>query len=211
MYRVPHYDESRIEVLHELIRSNPFGTLVTTASSDLSANHIPMLLRTHESSAGSIVGHIARNNPVWKSASNGGSVLAIFQGPDHYISPRWYFTGQSDGTAVPTWNYAVVHVKGAIEWVEDADWLRQLLDDTGRAFESGDRPWRLSEVPIDYRDRLVSGIIGFRIPIDSLQGKFKLHQKASVEDRSQLIASLLSIGRDASVAMAKAIELAAKK
>jgi transcriptional regulator len=204
MYRIPHYDERRVEVLHGLIRAHPFATLLVGTGTDIVANHLPVLLRQGEPHDGMLVGHVARANPVWKIAGSPDALL-IFQGVDHYISPRWYRSGQADAKAVPTWDYAVVHAKGTLEWIEDRAWLHGLLADMAQAFEQGERPWRIAEMPADHRDSMLDHIVGFRVSVRDLQGKFKLNQGSSREDRAAVIAALEKLGTDAAADMAAAI------
>ena len=135
-------------------------------------------------------------------------IAIIFHGIDHYISPRWYRSGQADGKPVPTWDYAVVHARGPIEWIEDKSWLQALLEDMAKAFERGENPWRTKEMRTDYRESMLGRIVGFQIPISVLQGKFKLNQGSTPEDRAGVIAELKRLGTDSAMAMAEAIERA---
>jgi transcriptional regulator len=212
MYRLPHYDESRYEILCTLIDAHPFATLIVNGGSGILANHVPVLLRREATTAGTLVGHIARANPVWRNVESGSRSLLIFQGGDHYISPRWYRSAQADGKGVPTWDYSVVHAHGPIQWIDDRAWLLALLGDMTAAFEHGcANPWRPEEMPADYRDSMLGGIVGFQIPIDSLQGKFKLNQRSTPDDRNAVIIELRRIGSDSATAMAEAIEKAGRE
>src|SRR5579883_1311310 len=124
MYLPKHFEENRVEVLHDLIASHPFGTLVISTDQGLQANHIPFLIERAPEPFGTLYAHVARANPVWRDLSANEEALAIFQGPQGYISPSWYATKQETGMVVPTWNYAVVHAHGRLEAIEDHDWLR---------------------------------------------------------------------------------------
>jgi transcriptional regulator len=189
MYRLAQYDETRFEVLRDLIREYPFATLVLHDGNEIVANHVPMLLRGTSADA-SVVGHVARNNPVWRVAPAGTAALATFQGPDHYISPRWYRTGRTDGSAVPTWDYAVVHARGPIEWIEDPAWSMDLLDEMAAAFERGGDPWRTDEMPVALRQAMLARIVSFRIPVVDMRGKLKLNQGSRAEDRDAIVDEL---------------------
>jgi transcriptional regulator len=178
MYLPDHFREARPEVLHDAIRRIGFATLVThDASGALEANHLPMLLD------GNILrGHVARANPVWKAGE--GTALAIFLGPQAYVSPNWYPSKAATGNAVPTWNYITVHAKGRIRWIRDADWLRahvSLLSDT----HEGPRPepWKVSDAPESFVDALLRAIVGFELEITQLDGKYKLTQNREAADR----------------------------
>jgi transcriptional regulator len=211
MYRPSHYDESKLEVLHALIRANPFATLVLSDGVEAIANHVPVLLRVGSAPEGQLVGHIARANPAWKIAKTGARSLLIFQGGDHYVSPRWYKSGQVDRNVVPTWDYAVVHARGSIEWIEDKVWLEQLLADMATAYEQSDNPWRMTEMSADRRDLMLTHIVGFQVSNIELQGKFKLNQGSSAEDRAAIVSELERLGTDAAMKMAAAIKVATSK
>jgi predicted FMN-binding regulatory protein PaiB len=116
MYLPKHFEETRVEVLHELIHAYPFGTLVTLTAGGLDANHIPFEVDSDPRPFGTLRGHVARANPVWREAAPDAEALVIFQGPDTYISPRWYPTKTETGKVVPTWNYVVVHAQKRKAW-----------------------------------------------------------------------------------------------
>lgn len=128
MYIPKHFDEPRIDVMHELIRARPLATLVTLASSGLNANHIPLLLSEESSPLGTLRGHVARSNSIWNDYVKDVEVLAVFQGPDAYITPSWYPTKIENGKSVPTWNYAVAHAYGTLRVIDEASWLRAHLE-----------------------------------------------------------------------------------
>jgi transcriptional regulator len=199
------YLEERVEVLLALMAAHPLATLIVSAADDVVANHVPVLVRPGPTPAGQLIGHVARANPVWRIAKARAGALAIFQGPGHYISPRWYRSGRSDRKAVPTWDYAVVHVHGPIEWVEDKLWLNRMLDDMASTFESGDDRWTSAELPADQREAMLDRIVGFKISIDTLRGIFKLNQGSSAEDRAAVISQLRKLGTDSARSMADAI------
>src|SRR5262245_16034387 len=112
MYLPKHYEEPDKGVLHALIRSHPLGAWVTEADGALVVNHIPFLVDSTQGEDGTLIGHVARPNPVWKSFSRHVPSVVIFQGPQTYISPSWYPSKDEHGEVVPTWNYAVVHAHG---------------------------------------------------------------------------------------------------
>ena len=114
MYTPRHFEEPRPEVMHELIRAHPLATLVTLSSSGLNANHIPLHLLESPTPFGTLQGHVARANPILSDFEKNMEVLAVFHGPDAYITPSWYATKKETGKVVPTWNYAVVHAYGYV-------------------------------------------------------------------------------------------------
>ena len=146
MYVPSHFQEPRIEVLHEQICACPFATLVTMSSGGINANHIPLHLSKESGQYGTLRGHVARSNPVWSDLVNDIEALAIFQGPDSYITPSWYPTKQEHGKVVPTWNYAVVHAYGALRIIDDPVWLRNQLEILVAQHEAKfNEPWAIAE------------------------------------------------------------------
>ncbi|HVE88817.1 MAG TPA: FMN-binding negative transcriptional regulator, partial [Burkholderiaceae bacterium] len=127
MYVPSHFAESRVSVLHDLIRAHPLGTLVVLASDALDANHIPFEIDPEPAPFGTLRGHVARANTVWKDFSRQIDALVVFQGPHTYISPAWYATKKEHGKVVPTWNYAVVHASGPLRAIDDRAWLRRFV------------------------------------------------------------------------------------
>ncbi len=109
MYIPKHFAEPTVDVLHQLIRTRPLSTLVTLSSSGINANHVPLHLSLEPSPFGTLRGHVARANPVWNDINDKTETLAIFHGPDAYVTPSWYPTKAETGKVVPTWNYAVAH------------------------------------------------------------------------------------------------------
>src|SRR5262245_15600570 len=124
MYIPKHFEETRVEVLHELIRAHPLAALVTLTSNGIDANHIPLEIDPEPAPFGTLRGHVARANPLWSDFSSEVYALAIFRGADTYISPSLYPTKQETGRVVPTWNYAVVHAHGPLKVIDDRQWLR---------------------------------------------------------------------------------------
>ena len=191
MYNPKHFQETRIEVLHECLRHCPFAALVTQTAQGLEANHIPFELDTEPSPYGTLRGHIARANPLWRESLPDTEVLAIFQGPNTYISPSWYPSKPQTGEVVPTWNYIVVHAYGPLRIVDDPAWLRSLvarLTDQHEATRL--EPWRVSDAPDEYIHKMLGAIVGLEIPISRLIGKWKISQNRSEPDRQGVITGL---------------------
>jgi transcriptional regulator len=193
-------------VLHGLISRFPLATLVAATPRGLDANHIPLVLDDARGERGTLRGHVAHANPFWREIEAGSAVLAIFQGDDRYISPSWYPTKRENGKVVPTWNYAVVHARGRIEWHHDPAWLRGLVETLTDLHESANaEPWRVADAPPEFIDGLLRGIVGFEIPIASLEGKWKVSQNRTAADRAAVVAELRARGDAASLAMAELI------
>jgi len=207
MYQPPHFQEERIEVMHELIIAHPFATLVSLEGSGLSANHIPLVLHPKLSKKATLRGHIAKANPLWKNYDATIDVLAIFQGAQHYITPSWYPSKKEHGKVVPTWNYVIVHASGPLKIIEDDTWLREHLNELTSRHE-GERPvpWNVADAPADYVERQLKGIVGLEIPISHLEGKWKVSQNRSDQDRLGISRGLTSEGGNDSEDMSKLIE-----
>ncbi len=184
MYTPKHFVESRVESLHGLIRAYSFATLVTRAADGLTANHLPFEL------VGEVLhGHVARGNEL--ARLDGAEVLLVFQGPDGYISPNWYPSKHETGREVPTWNYAVVHVHGRLRVIDDATWLRRLLETLTDHHEAGQpQPWKISDAPDDHIETSLRAIVGLEVSIDRIEGKFKLSQNHPARNRAGVIAGL---------------------
>jgi len=197
VYTPPQFTETRIPVLHALIRARPFATVVASRAHGLDAEHLPLLLDASRGPYGVLQGHVARANPVWQALNEGTQVLAIFQGPHHYISPSWYPAKVEHGRVVPTWNYVVVHGHGTLRWIQDPDWLRDLLDRLTTSQEAQrERPWHLDDAPPEFVTRMLEGIVGFEISLSALNGKCKLSQNRSATDQAGVVAGLLAESND---------------
>jgi transcriptional regulator len=204
MYTPRHFAETRAEVLQGLIRDYPFATVVANAADGLAANHLPF-----EWVDGALHGHVARGNEL--ARLDGAGVLAIFQGPHGYISPNWYPTKQETHREVPTWNYAVAHVHGRLKVIEDASWLRALLERlTDRHEASEPQPWRVGDAPADHVEKMLRAIVGLEIIVERIEGKFKLNQNHPGRNRLGAIAGLRRRDGDAELAALMALQETAK-
>lgn len=185
MYLPKSFEETRREALDGLIRAYPFATVVThPEAAGLDANHLPLELVD-----GRLHGHVARGNEL--ARMDGAETLAIFQGPQGYVSPNWYPTKHETGREVPTWNYAVVHVHGRLRVIEDAAWLRALLERLTDRHEAGQpQPWHVDDAPADHVEKMLHAIVGIEIAVERIVGKFKLSQNHPERNRLGVIAGL---------------------
>jgi transcriptional regulator len=208
MYLPSHFQETRPEALQQLMQRHPLATLILQTPGELAADHVPLLLRGDAPPQGRLVGHVARANPLWRKAgAEGIDCLVIFQGPQGYISPNGYATKQEHGKVVPTWNYDVVHVQGRLRAVDDALWLRGLLDELTATHEADQpRPWAPADAPADYLARILQAVVGIEIEILGLTGKAKLSQNQPAVNQQSLIQALQARGDAASSSMAQAIQ-----
>lgn len=207
MYLPRHFEETRSEVLQAFMREHPLATIVVSDAAGLSADHVPLHLRPGQGPHGTLIGHVARANPLWRkaaAAANGGlDTLVLFQGTQHYISPGWYASKAKDGRVVPTWNYAVVHVQGRLKAIDDAGWLRGVLEELTGVHEAGRTPpWQMDDAPEDYVAKMMRAVVGIEVEIHGLVGKFKLSQNKSVEDQDSMIHGLLADGSPEATGMA---------
>jgi transcriptional regulator len=202
MYQPKHFEEARPEVMQALVSSQPLCTLVTLSPEGLVADQIPLLLRPQEGAQGTLVGHVARANPLWRATLD-TPVLAIFQGPQHYVSPGWYPTKQEHGKVVPTWNYVVVQVRGVLRIHDDAAWVRQQVSQLTRHQEQPlAKPWAVEDAPRDYTDSMLRAVVGVSIEVTQWSGKWKVSQNQPAVNRAGVVEALSSLPDANAVAMA---------
>jgi transcriptional regulator len=188
--------------LAEFIVAHPFATLVSTTAEGPLASHLPLELdgSLDGSLAGEarLLGHMAKSNPHWQCFSEGRPAIAIFHGPHAYVSPAWY----TSGPAVPTWNYAAVHVRGTPRRIDNVEKVTALLDRLVARYESGRAaPW-VDDNPAPFRAAMQQAIVAFELPVESVEGKFKLGQNRSVEDQQGTIDGLEREGGADALALA---------
>lgn len=195
MYAPPHFEESRIPQLHQLIEQNPLGVLITHGKSGLDANHIPFHLESAEGELGVLHSHVARANPVWEDISTGDEVLVVFRAAHAYISPNWYPSKHEFHKQVPTWNYMVAHAYGPIVVRDDKKYVGSLVARLTRTHESGQiKPWRIADSEPGFINQMLEKIVGLEIPISRLVGKSKLSQNKELRDIQNAGATLKARG-----------------
>jgi transcriptional regulator len=180
IYQPDSFREDRIEVLHALMRAHPLATLVTAGAGGLIANLVPVSF-----SDGAVLrAHRANGNDQLPALRQGGEVLIIFQGPQAYVTPSWYPSKAEHGRVVPTWNYAVVQVRGISRVIDDPAWLRAQLDELTASQEAvRDKPWQVTDAPPAYIEKALGAITGFEIVVQAIEGKWKVSQNRSDPDR----------------------------
>lgn len=187
MYLPKHFEQPDTAALEKLMREHPLATLVSTGSDGLTADHIPL---EYDAATRTLRGHVARANPIWKVAA-GQPVLAVFQGPQAYVSPNWYPAKAATHKVVPTWNYAVVHAHGLLQVTEDAPWLHALVSRLTQHHESAQpKPWAVSDAPADYVQQMLRAIVGVELPVQRLVGKYKLHQNHPADNHAGVVQGL---------------------
>lgn len=207
MYVPNHFKEDDTEKLHQYIRDYGFGLLVIADDEGIEANHVPFHLSIDaDGSLGTLQCHLARNNLVWQRIEDAGPVLAIFQGPDAYVSPSWYPSKAETGRVVPTWNYLAVHVEGSAHVIQDPVWLKKhLCQLTGQHERGRAQPWAVDDAPTDFTERLMQGIVGVEVKIEKLTGKLKASQNQPERNRAGVKAGLEGENSPSASAMSKFI------
>lgn len=206
MYLPEPFAEERLDVLHGAVEQAGLATLVTVGSAGLVATHLPLLLDRRAGAYGTLYGHLARANPQWRDAE-GTQALVIFLGPEAYVSPSWYATKQESGRVVPTWNYLAVHGYGPLHTYADPQRLRAHVERLTARHESRQpAPWQVSDAPEDFLAGMLRGIVGIEIPIERLEGKWKLSQNRPEADRLGTIAGLRARGEAGDAAVAGLME-----
>ena len=185
MYLPSAFRQDDLAELHAQMQASPFALLTSASAAGVQASHLPLLLAPDEGEFGTLYGHFARANPHWRDLQGGAEALAVFSGPDAYISPGWYPAKAEHGKVVPTWNYIAVHARGPVELIEEPERLLQIVSRLSDQHESGrERPWAVSDAPREYIDSMLRAIVGFALPIRRLEGKWKLGQNRSAADQA---------------------------
>lgn len=185
MYCPAAFRQDDLPTLHQQIRGSGLALLSTAGSQGLQASHLPLLLEAGEGEFGTLYGHFARANGHWRDLAEGAEALVVFSGPDAYVHPGWYPAKAEHGKVVPTWNYIAVHAYGRAEVFDDAERLLALLGElTDRHEQPRPQPWAIDDAPRDYIDGMLRAIVGFALPIERLEGKWKLGQNRSKADRA---------------------------
>ena len=192
MYNPPWFREDDLDLIRGEIKRNGFGTLVTVASSGGPlASHVPMILDETRGQKGTLYGHVARGNLQWRDTRTGSEALAIFLGPDAYITPRWYETKKENGKVVPTWDYVAIHVRGPITFFHDTTRIRDVVTRLTNKHESGaSDPWEVSDAPRDYIESQLKSIVGFEVAVSRIDGKWKMSQNRPDADRMGVVRGL---------------------
>ena len=208
MYLPAHFEETRPELLHDLVAQHPLGLLITLADAGLQANPIPFLLDVGSNGGPSVLrGHVARANPVWRDARTDVAALVVFQGPQAYVSPSFYPSKAEHGKVVPSWNYITVQARGTLRAIDDPTWVRGLVTRLTERHEAPrPQPWALSDAPGDYIATMLRAIVGIEIELTALTGKWKVSQNRSTADRHGVAEGLREqvAGRSDSAAAAMA-------
>ncbi len=198
MYVPDQFAETDVAALHEAIRRIALGALITLGPRGMVASHVPMLVDPRPAPFGTLLGHVARANPQWQEASRETEALAIFLGPNAYVSPSLYATKRATGKVVPTWNYVAVHAYGPVRFFDDSGRLLDVVTRLTDAHEAKRRDrWRVSDAPAEYTRGMLKAIVGFEMPIARLEGKWKMSQNRPAADLPGIVEGLPRDGDEA--------------
>ncbi len=194
-YSPPHFQETDTATLHALVHDFPLATWVVQHQGELLVNHIPMLLDAERGLHGTLIGHVARANPVWQALADGATSVAVFTGAQAYVSPNWYPSKHANGKAVPTWNYATVHAHGVPQAFEDPARVLDIVTRLTQRHEAGQAlPWQVSDAPADFIHNLLRVIVGIELPVQRWVGKWKVSQNRPTADQHGVAAGLSGQG-----------------
>jgi transcriptional regulator len=192
MYIPKQFQENRIDRLAEAMRDIELATVVTSVGERYYTSYIPMIFK-QSSGEMFLEGHVARANDHWTAVTAGRQSIAIFMGPQAYISPSWYETKREHGRVVPTWNYLVVQAEGILTAIDSSDWLLMHLDELTKLNEAKrEKPWHLRDTPEGFIESLSNAVVGLRLRVQSVVGCWKMIQHRSQGDRSGAITALLN-------------------
>ncbi|MGX8009898.1 FMN-binding negative transcriptional regulator [Mesorhizobium sp. ORM8.1] len=195
MYTPPVFRDDDMDFLRASVRASPLANFVTATAEGLFASPLPLLLDESEGEHGVIYGHLAKANPQCRVPPLGDG-LAIFMGPEAYVTPAWYATKQETGKVVPTWNYVTVHAYGPVEFFEDTGRLLEVVNRLTDHHEGGRvSPWAVSDAPSDFVQAQLRGIVGLRMSITRIEGKRKMSQNRNAADRAGVAAGLAASER----------------
>jgi transcriptional regulator len=203
MYTPKPYIEADLATLHAGMRAWSFATLVTVGPSGVNATHLPFLLDAQDDGPGLLTTHLSKKNPQFADLCAGGEALAIFRGPHAFVTPSWYVKQST----FPTWNYTAIHARGTPRVVEERMAVHAVLRRTVAVYDTPLREqfggaWDYDAMPFDFVAPRLDMIAAVEIPVRVLEGKFKLNQDRSEEDRRGVIAALERLGDAQSVAVA---------
>ena len=204
MYTPAQFRQDDISTLHAAIRAAGLGTLVTFGADGLAATPVPMLLDPEPAPYGTLLGHLARANPQWREAAPEVEALTMFLGPDAYITPSWYATKAETGEVVPTWNYVAVQARGPVSFFTEPEALLDVVRRLTERHEAGrPDPWAVADAPAAFIAAQLRGIVGFRLRITRLEGKWKMSQNRNAADRAGVVAGLRAEGHETVAALVK--------
>jgi len=195
MFQPSYFKQKDSQHMLSFIKQHPMASIVTLSSTGLVGNHVPMMVIKRKNKY-FLQGHVARVNSIHNDCDKATLALAMFHGPNAYISPNWYPSKKQDPKTVPTWNYVAVHVSGEIQFYESTKWLKKhltLLSDTHE--KNINQSWHISDAPDDYIEKMMKAIVGIEVEISEIKGNAKMSQNHPEENRSGVVKGLKAIGK----------------
>lgn len=193
--------------LHELMVKYPLASLIAYSATGIEVNHIPFFLNKSKGKL-SLQGHIAKANPLWKLIKDKSQVLLVFHGPNCYISPNYYPTKKEQGKVVPTWNYVAVHVKGLLSYRFDTQFKLDMLNNlTIQHEQNQEKPWSITDAPMQYIQRMLAAIVGLEIEILSITGKWKVSQNQPEINKQGVVSGLSNEKTTNALSMADLVKM----
>jgi transcriptional regulator len=191
LYNPPHFRQTDAAPLIAALADQPFATLASNGPEGPVISHLPLFYDSEGGPLGRLIGHVARANPHGKVADVALPSVAVFQGPDAYISPGWYPAKAEHGKVVPTWNYSVIHATGRLVIHDDAEWLRDAVTRLTTRHEGARvQPWAVSDAPEDFIRAQLKGIVGIELVLTAIEGKAKLSQNRNEADHAGVVEGL---------------------
>jgi transcriptional regulator len=206
MYTPKYHSLNDVETMRTHIAEHPLGAWVCNAQNQLIANHIPFVLEMQTGGHGRLLGHVSRANPVWRDLGGGSPSVVMFTGAHAYITPSWYPGKHLHGKVVPTWNYVTVHAHGVGRAIEDPDWTLDVINRLTDAQESkGLQPWKVSDAPSEYIEKMLRAVVGIEITVERLEGRLKVSQDEDDQDRLGTVEGLRRSGNASSQILARLV------
>jgi transcriptional regulator len=205
LYNPPAFRVKDRDIVQAHIEQTGLAMLITNGGDGPLVPHVPLLLDRKRGTHGTLLGHMAKANPQWQSGDLSVDAVAVFPGPDAYISPSWYASKQEHGRVVPTWNYAVIHARGRLQFFDDPAWILEAVERLTRRHEAARaEPWAVSDAPEPFVQSQLTAIVGLELEITSLEGKRKVSQNRENADREGVIKGLGENGDETMQALVRA-------
>jgi len=196
MHQPSYFKLEDSQQMLEIITNNPLATIVSLSSNGLVGNHIPMIV-VEKNGKHVLQGHVSKVNSIWQDYDESTDIIVIFHGPESYISPNWYSSKKVAGKEVPTWDYVAVHVSGKMSFFHDKQWLtKHLIKLSDFNEQSMPMPWKLTDAPVDYIDKMLGAIVGFEIEITNMTAQVKMSQNHPEENRKGVISGLRALDKE---------------
>lgn len=191
MYLPSVFTEDDSSFITQFVDAHPLATVIVPTYQDIQVDHLPVIRTSPLAAGGRLIAHVAKSNSLWKSLENSPSAILVFSGAGAYISPSLYPSKAKTHEVVPTWNYVAVHLHGRLSCTHDDAEKRAIVETLTTTMEASSRaPWKVSDAPEPYIDKMLSGLVGLTFEISTIIAKRKASQNRTAEDRQGVIAGL---------------------